>query len=292
MICEKCGIEYEEDSCPACAAVNAAAVAEEANELPPCAEKGADITAMEQSETITECAEAEEQTEAITECAEAEEQSETISECTEAEEQTEAITERAEAEEQTEAITDCAEAEEQTEAITECAEADEQSEAIIECAEVDEQTEESCPEEESEPTPKRTLCNKCGTVYEGLNCPSCVAKAKIEMEKKRATEKKGKKLGLSGMIISLASLWVSVMYYPGLHMIPVGIVSLVLSIIGKCKYRRSKTATVGIIVSILQMVFNVVMTILTVVGLTISFFLALLTASAGGLTISDIDSVF
>ena len=240
MICEKCGIEYEEDSCPACVAANATAVAEEANELPPCAEKGADITAMEQSEAIAECAEADEQSEAI----------------------------------------------------TECAEADEQSEAITECTDAEEQTEESCPEEESEPTPKRTLCNKCGTVYEGLNCPSCVAKAKIEMEKKRATEKKGKKLGLVGMIISLASLWLSFTAYYGLHYIPVGIVSLVLSIIGKCKYRRSKTATVGIIVSILQMVFNVVMTILTVVGLILYIFLALITASAGGLTISDIDSVF
>ena len=223
MICEKCGIEYEEDSCPACAAVSATAVAEEANELPPCAENTADITAMEQSETISECAEAEEQTEAITECAEADE---------------------------------------------------------------------PCSEQEAEPTPKRTLCNKCGTIYEGLNCPNCVAKAKIEMEKKRATEKKGKKLGLVGMIISLASLWASFTFYYGLHYIPVGILSLILSIIGKCKYKRSKTATVGIIVSILQMVFNVVMTILTVVGLILYIFLVLITASAGGLTISDIDSVF
>ena len=145
---------------------------------------------------------------------------------------------------------------------------------------------------EPEAIPQKKICPKCGYEYEEDDCPVCVAVAKRRLN----AAKKKSPLGLIGMIMAISGIVLDFTMSLSLATLPIGIASLIFSIIGKKKNKKDGFATAGIWVSVFKILLNVAVTVIRIITvvLVILFyaFVIILAINAGHYPFSDVDSVF
>ncbi len=100
----------------------------------------------------------------------------------------------------------------------------------------------------------------------GINCTS-----------QAAPQSNSSSLGLTGMILSLVSL--GLWFFTGIFISPfLAIAALIVSIIGKVKFKKDSQSTVGIIISAITLVLNAVSLIFIILLVALFLILAFLPA--------------
>ena len=110
------------------------------------------------------------------------------------------------------------------------------------------------------------ICGKCGFEYTSEKCPVCEADIQpAHIEKKKS------KLGLIGLIVSIASFVINFFVPVGIPELYIAIAGLICSIVGKKKNSDDACATWGIVISIIKIVLEIIMKIVgTIVGILVS----------------------